>query len=65
MLRKVDVPVIDIQDIGSRFYTYESTLGYTLESAAITGTEVVVLDRPGSSSIIFPGQPPCAKTGTM
>ena len=46
MLRKLDVLVIDIQDIGSRFYTYESTLGYTLESAAITGTEVVVLDRP-------------------
>src|SRR5258708_12769963 len=45
-LRKLDVLVIDLQDIGSRFYTYESTLGYTLESAAITGTEVVVLDRP-------------------
>jgi len=46
VLRKLDVLVIDIQDIGSRFYTYESTLGYTLESAGITGTEVVVLDRP-------------------
>ena len=46
ILRELDVLVIDIQDIGSRFYTYESTLGYTLESAAITGTEVVVLDRP-------------------
>jgi uncharacterized protein YbbC (DUF1343 family) len=46
MLRKLDVLVIDMQDIGSRFYTYESTLGYALESAAITGTEVVVLDRP-------------------
>ena len=32
--------MIDIQDIGSRFYTYEFTLGYALESAAITGTEV-------------------------
>ena len=46
VLRKLDVLVIDIQDIGSRFYTYESSLGYTLESAAITGTEVVLLDRP-------------------
>lgn len=46
VLRKLDVLVIDIQDIGSRFFTYESTVGYTLESAAITGTEVVVLDRP-------------------
>src|SRR6185312_14483720 len=46
VLRKLDVLVIDIQDIGSRYYTYESTLGYALESAAITGTEVVVLDRP-------------------
>lgn len=40
VLRKLDVLVIDIQDIGSRFYTYEFTLGYALESAAITGTEV-------------------------
>ena len=37
---------IDIQDIGTRFYTYETTLGYFLEAAAKTGKRIVVLDRP-------------------
>jgi len=37
--------VIDIQDIGSRFYTYESTLVTSLESAAITGPRSLWLDR--------------------
>jgi uncharacterized protein YbbC (DUF1343 family) len=38
--------VVDIQDAGVRFYTYETTLGYFLEAAAKTGVEVIVLDRP-------------------
>jgi len=42
----VDLIVYDIQDIGARFYTYESTLGYFLEAAAKAGKEIVVLDRP-------------------
>jgi len=42
----VDEVVFDIQDIGSRFYTYETTLGYFLEAAAKAGKEIVVLDRP-------------------
>jgi uncharacterized protein YbbC (DUF1343 family)/CubicO group peptidase (beta-lactamase class C family) len=42
----VDVIVFDIQDVGVRFYTYESTLGYFLEAAAKAGKEIVVLDRP-------------------
>src|SRR5262249_38306625 len=33
-LRGVDVIVFDVQDIGARFYTYETTLGYFLEAAA-------------------------------
>ena len=53
MLKKLNLLVIDIQDIGSRFYTYESTLGYALESAAATGTEVVVLDRPNPLTGIY------------
>jgi uncharacterized protein YbbC (DUF1343 family) len=40
------VIVFDIQDIGVRFYTYESTLGYFLEAAAKADKEIVVLDRP-------------------
>jgi uncharacterized protein YbbC (DUF1343 family)/CubicO group peptidase (beta-lactamase class C family) len=45
-LAGVDAIVYDIQDIGVRFYTYESTLGYFLEGAAKAGKEIVVLDRP-------------------
>lgn len=46
LLKTLDAVVIDIQDAGVRFYTYESTLGYFLEAAAKAGTEVTVLDRP-------------------
>lgn len=45
-LADLDVIVYDIQDMGVRFYTYESTLGYFLEAAAKAGKEFVVLDRP-------------------
>ncbi len=42
----LDVIVYDIQDVGVRFYTYESTLGYFLEAAAKAGKPIIVLDRP-------------------
>lgn len=45
-LRGIDVLVFDIQDIGTRFYTYFSTLGNALEAAAKREIAVVVLDRP-------------------
>lgn len=45
-LRSLDAVVIDLQDAGVRFYTYEAVLRYFLEAAAKTGTEIVVLDRP-------------------
>jgi len=45
-LKELDAVVIDIQDAGVRFYTYETTMGYFLEAAAQAGIEVVVLDRP-------------------
>jgi uncharacterized protein YbbC (DUF1343 family)/CubicO group peptidase (beta-lactamase class C family) len=45
-LKGLDAIVIDLQDAGARFYTYETTVGYFLEAAAKAGTEVVVLDRP-------------------
>jgi uncharacterized protein YbbC (DUF1343 family) len=46
VMKTLDAVVIDIQDAGARFYTYETTLGYFLESAAAAGVEVIVLDRP-------------------
>ncbi len=42
----LDALVYDIQDIGSRFYTYITTLGLALEAAAGSGKKFVVLDRP-------------------
>jgi uncharacterized protein YbbC (DUF1343 family)/CubicO group peptidase (beta-lactamase class C family) len=46
MLRGIDTLVIDLQDIGSRFYTYTTTMGYVMEEAAKRKIGVVVLDRP-------------------
>ncbi len=45
-MKGIDTMVVDLQDIGSRFYTYMSALGYLLEDAAVQKFEVVVLDRP-------------------
>jgi uncharacterized protein YbbC (DUF1343 family) len=45
-LRKLDVVVFDIQDVGARFYTYMCTLFNVMEVAAKVGVPVVVLDRP-------------------
>lgn len=42
----MDTLVFDIQDIGMRFYTYITTLGYAMEAAAKVGIRFVVLDRP-------------------
>src|SRR5438093_5688157 len=46
ILKDLDAVVVDVQDAGVRFYTYETTLGYFLEAAAHAGTELIVLDRP-------------------
>ncbi len=45
-LRSLDVVLIDLQDAGVRFYTYETVVRYLLEAAGKSGTDVVVLDRP-------------------
>lgn len=46
MLKNVDVLVFDIQDIGSRSYTYIWTMGSCMQSAAEAGIPFMVLDRP-------------------
>jgi uncharacterized protein YbbC (DUF1343 family) len=46
MLANLDTLVIDLQDVGTRFYTYAATMGYLLEEAARRKLAVVVLDRP-------------------
>lgn len=46
LIRNLDILVYDLQDAGTRFYTYETTLGYFLEAAAKEHKPIVVLDRP-------------------
>lgn len=46
MLKGVDVLIFDIQDVGSRFYTYISTMFLCMEAAAENNIHFVVLDRP-------------------
>jgi len=46
MLEGIDVLVYDIQDIGSRSFTYISTMGLAMEAAAENNIDFVVLDRP-------------------
>jgi uncharacterized protein YbbC (DUF1343 family) len=46
MLEGIDLLVYDIQDLGVRQYTYESTLALALQAAAERGIPIVVLDRP-------------------
>ncbi len=46
MLHDVDVLLFDIQDVGSRAYTFISTMAYGMQSAAAQGKEFWVLDRP-------------------
>lgn len=46
MLEKIDILLIDLQDVGTRVFTYSTTMGLCLEAAARIGVKVVVLDRP-------------------
>jgi uncharacterized protein YbbC (DUF1343 family)/CubicO group peptidase (beta-lactamase class C family) len=46
MLRGLDALVFDIQDVGTHFYTYETTMAYAMEAAAKAGIAYYVLDRP-------------------
>jgi uncharacterized protein YbbC (DUF1343 family)/CubicO group peptidase (beta-lactamase class C family) len=50
MLKGLDALVFDVQDAGARFYTYMTTMGYSMEAAAQKGIEFVVLDRPNPIS---------------
>ena len=59
MLTGLDTIVVDLQDVGARFYTYPATIGYLLEEAARRKIGVVILDRPnpiGGSEIEGPNQ---------
>ncbi|MGB3562979.1 MAG: DUF1343 domain-containing protein [Thermoanaerobaculia bacterium] len=46
LLSELDLLIIDLQDVGARYYTYAATAVWTAEVALATGCEVWVLDRP-------------------
>ncbi len=46
MIKPLDVLVLDLQDIGSRSYTYISTMHNAMEACAEHGVELIILDRP-------------------
>lgn len=45
-LADIDIVIFDIQDVGTRFYTYISTMHYVMEACAEQGKEMIILDRP-------------------
>jgi uncharacterized protein YbbC (DUF1343 family) len=46
MLRGIDAVVFDVQDVGSRYYTFVWTLALAMRACAKRGVEMIVLDRP-------------------
>jgi uncharacterized protein YbbC (DUF1343 family)/CubicO group peptidase (beta-lactamase class C family) len=46
VLKQLDAVLVDIQDAGTRFYTYPTSLRFLMEAAAQVNVEVIVLDRP-------------------
>lgn len=55
MLQGVDIMLFDLQDVGTRFYTYISTLTYVMEAAAEDHIPVIVLDRPNPNGFYVDG----------
>lgn len=51
-LKDIDVLVFDIQDVGTRFYTYISTMHYAMEACAENKKKFIVLDRPNPNAFV-------------
>ncbi|MEN8208387.1 MAG: DUF1343 domain-containing protein [Candidatus Fermentibacteria bacterium] len=58
LLRELDCLVVDLQDVGARYYTYIYTMAYCLRACNEAGVPVIVLDRPNPLGIsIIEGKP--------
>ena len=55
-LKDIDLVLFDIQDVGTRFYTYISTLHYVMEACSESNIPLVVLDRPNPNGHYIDGQ---------
>ncbi|WP_026953844.1 exo-beta-N-acetylmuramidase NamZ family protein [Algoriphagus vanfongensis] len=60
-IKDVDVLVFDLQDVGTRFYTYISTMHYIMEAAAENDKKVIIFDRPNPNGHYIAG--PMLKKG--
>lgn len=54
-LKDIDIMVFDLQDVGTRFYTYISTLAYVMEACAEQDIPLIVLDRPNPNGFYVDG----------
>lgn len=54
-LQGIDILLVDLQDVGVRFYTYISTMTYVMEAAAESHIPVVVFDRPNPNGFYVDG----------
>ena len=54
-LKDIDVVIFDIQDVGTRFFTYISTMHYVMEACAENNKEFIVLDRPNPNGEFIDG----------
>jgi uncharacterized protein YbbC (DUF1343 family) len=55
IMKNLDLIIFDIQDVGTRFYTYISSMHYMMEAAAAHSVEFVVLDRPNPNGEFIDG----------
>lgn len=54
-LKDIDILIFDLQDVGTRFYTYISTMTYIMEAAAENNIPLIVLDRPNPNGFYVDG----------
>jgi uncharacterized protein YbbC (DUF1343 family) len=56
MLEGIDTIVFDLQDVGTRYYTYTATMGLAMQAAADLGLTFIVLDRPNPLGRVVEGE---------
>lgn len=54
-LKDIDILIFDLQDVGTRFYTYISTMTYIMEAASENDIPVIILDRPNPNGFYIDG----------
>lgn len=54
-LAGIDMVILDLQDVGARFYTYISTMSYMMEACAENSIPLMVLDRPNPNGFYVDG----------